>query len=141
MYCFTYASSYDCIFNELLLWSKVSAEHPVFIKKVASLSGKNLSQGAVEELMEFNKDFGELSDKVRQVREMLAYNGYYRNDIGNEIKKLVTEFLIMDEKIIEYVTKIKTYGQEDQVWQTLLHHIAEEQTLMKKLFTDLSMQI
>ncbi len=141
MYCFTYASSYDCVFNELILWTDISSEHPVFITTVASLSGKSLPEDISRRLMDFRKDFKELNEKVKQTREILAYNSYYRSDVGEEVKKQISEFLIVDENFIELLGKVKMFSQEDKVWQTLLEHITEEQTFMKKLFTDLGMQL
>jgi hypothetical protein len=141
MFCFTYASSYDCIFNELLLWSELSGEHPIFIKTVAELSGKDLPKDTVEGLMDFNRDFKEFNDKVRLTRDELSFDRFYRNDIGTEIEKLVNEFLIIDDSFINFLCKVRKYGEEDRVWQTLLEHITEEQTFMKKLFTDIKMQL
>lgn len=141
MYCFTYASSYDCIFNELILWSDISSEHPVFIKTVADLSGKKLPQDIEQGLARYNKDFTELKEKVIQIREQLTYSKYYSNDIGTEIKRLVTEFIIMDENYLIFLSKVRKVAPEDRVWQTLLEHIIEEQTFMKKLFEDLRVQL
>jgi hypothetical protein len=141
MYCFTYASSYDCIFNELLLWSEISSEHPIFIKTVAELSGKNLPQDIEKSLMNVNRDFSEFKEKVLQTRELLVFNRYYRNDVGTEIKRLITEFIIMDENFLNLLSKVKTIAPEDKVWQTLLEHITEEQTFMKNLFEDLKLQV
>lgn len=141
MYCFTYASSYDCIFNELTLWSEISSEHPIFIKTVAELSGKNLPQDIEKGLMQYNRDFTEFKEKVIQTREQLVFNRYYRNDVGMEIKKLINEFIIMDENFLNFLSKVRTIAPEDKVWQTLLEHITEEQTFMKKLFEDLKLQL
>ncbi|WP_139905738.1 DUF2935 domain-containing protein [Clostridium thermarum] len=141
MYCFTYASSYDCIFNELLLWSEISSEHPVFIKTVADLSGINLPQDMENRLMNVNRDFSELKEKVLQTREVLTFNCYYRNDVGSETKKLIIEFIILDENFISLLAKVKTVVPEKKVWQMLLEHITEEQIFMKNIFENLKLQV
>ncbi|WP_163192910.1 DUF2935 domain-containing protein [Clostridium thermarum] len=141
MYCFTYASSYDCIFNELLLWSEISSEHPVFIKTVAELSGIKLPQDMESRLMNVNKDFSELKEKVLQAREVLAFNCYYRMEVGSEIKKLIIEFIRMDENFISLLAKVRNVAPEEKVWQTLLEHITEEQIFMKNIFENLKLQV
>lgn len=141
MYCFTYASSYDCVFNELILWSDISSEHPIVAKTLADLSGKKLSKDIEEKLNSFQRDFADFKKKVIQTREQLVYNQYYRNDIGGELRKLISEFLIMDEKFLKFIEELKKVAPEDKVWQTLMGHFIEEQTFMKKLFEDLKLQM
>ncbi|NLZ49286.1 MAG: DUF2935 domain-containing protein [Clostridiales bacterium] len=141
MYCFTYASSYDCVFNELILWSDISSEHPIVAKTLADLSGKKLSKDIEEKLNSFQRDFADFKKKVVQTREQLVYNQYYRNDIGGELRKLISEFLIMDEKFLKFIEELKKVAPEDKVWQTLMGHFIEEQTFMKKLFEDLKLQM
>lgn len=69
MYCFTYASSYDCVFNELILWSDISSEHPIVAKTIAELSGKELPRDIEDALANVNRDFAEFKEKVIQTRE------------------------------------------------------------------------
>ncbi|HCW05038.1 MAG TPA: hypothetical protein DGK91_11255 [Clostridium sp.] len=141
MYCFTYASSYDCVFNELILWSDISSEHPIVAKTIAELSGKELPRDIEDALANVNRDFAEFKEKVIQTREQLVYNQYYRNDVGGELRKLISEFLIMDENFLKLIPELKKLAPEDKVWQTLMGHFIEEQTFMKKLFEDLKLQI
>ncbi|NLM35643.1 MAG: DUF2935 domain-containing protein [Clostridiales bacterium] len=141
MYCFTYASSYDCVFNELILWSDISSEHPIVAKTLAQLSGKELSKDIEDKLASYNRDFSEFKEKVIQTREQLVYNQYYRNDVGGELRKLISEFLIMDENFLMFIDELKKVAPEDKIWQTLMGHFTEEQTFMKKLFEDLKLQV
>ena len=129
MYCFTYASSYDCVFNELILWSDISSEHPIVAKTIAELSGKELPRDIEDALANVNRDFAEFKEKVIQTREQLVYNQYYRNDVGGELRKLISEFLIMDENFLKLIPELKKLAPEDKVWQTLMGHFIEEQTL------------
>lgn len=141
MYCFTYASSYDCVFNELILWSDISSEHPIVAKTLAELSGKELPRNMEETLENFNRDFADFKKKVIQTREQLVYNQYYRNDVGGELRKLISEFLIMDENFLKFIDELKKVAPEDKIWQTLMEHFIEEQSFMKKLFEDLKLQV
>ena len=141
MYCFTYSSSYDCVFNELILWSDISSEHPIVAKTLAQLSGKEMSKDIEDKLASYNRDFSEFKEKVIQTREQLVYNQYYRNDVGGELRKLISEFLIMDENFLMFIDELKKVAPEDKIWQTLMGHFTEEQTFMKKLFEDLKLQV
>lgn len=137
MYCFTYANNFNCIFNELLLWSEISSEHPIFIKTVASLTKKNLSKETLDKLDGINKMFSDLNSKVKTVmkKPYLSYPIAY-----NEITKLINEFLLHDNHFLKLLPEVKAYGKEDKVWQELLAHITHEQKFMYELFNNLKMQ-
>lgn len=141
MYCFTYANGLNCILNELLLWTDISSEHPIFIRTVASLTKKNLSQDILKELMDVQNNFAELNKKVRTVRSNIQRNPYNFPVHSMELRKLIKSFLIHDKHFLSILPEVKQYGKEDKVWQTLLNHITHEQRFMYELMTDLNNQL
>lgn len=141
MYCFTYANGLNCILNELLLWTDISSEHPIFIRTVASLTKKNLSQDILKELMDVQNNFAELNKKVRTVRSNIQRNPYNFPVHSMELRRLIKSFLIHDKHFLSILPEVKQYGKEDKVWQTLLNHITHEQRFMYELMTDLNKQL
>lgn len=141
MYCFTYANGLNCILNELLLWTEISSEHPIFIKTVASLTNKNLSQGTLKNLMDVHNDFAELNKKVKAVRSNIQRNPYNFQAHSIQVRGLIKSFLIHDNHFLSILPEVKQYGKEDKVWQTLLNHITHEQRFMYELMTDLNRQL
>jgi hypothetical protein len=141
LYCFTYVNNFACVVGELSLWSDISNEHPVFVKTVADLSNKNLPQEVVDKLMTVKKMFEELEDKAEALKKQMHFNPNNPYASLTQIKELVKEFLLRDKRAIQVYDEVKQYGKEDQVWQTLLEHITEEQEFMYKLFTDITTQL
>ncbi|MCY6959767.1 DUF2935 domain-containing protein [Clostridium brassicae] len=136
MYCFTCANSMTCIFNELLLWSEISSEHPIFIKTVGELTKKNLSKSTLNKLMDINKMFSDLRNKAEILsNEQFNYMTYFKT------KQLLSEFLLHDKHFLELLPEIQSYGKEDKVWQTLLEHITHEQKFMYQLISNLNLQL
>lgn len=141
MYCFTYLNNFSCVINELLLWSEISSEHPIFIKTVAELTNKNLSEDVLSNLAEVNKIFSELKGKTEDLKKQMHFNPYNPYNYLSQIKVFVKEFMIHDRYALRVTDMVKKYGKEDKVWQTLLEHITEEQEFMYKLFTDIDNQL
>jgi hypothetical protein len=141
LYCYTYLNNFSCVLNELLLWSDISSEHPIFIKTVAELTKKNLPEEVLDKLMEVNKMFSELKGKTEELKKQMHFNPYNPYNYLTQIKIMVKEFLMHDRYALQVIDMVKRYGQEDKVWQTLLEHITEEQEFMYKLFNDLDGQL
>lgn len=140
MYCYTYVNNINCIVNELLLWSEISSEHPIFIKTVAELSKKNLSKDIIDKLMSINNMFTDLKTKVQGMQNPMYYRcNHYQNYYN--IKMFVKEFLLHDKHFLELLPKLTEYGKDDKVWQELINHIIHEQTFMKDLFFDVLRQL
>lgn len=137
MYCFTYANSLNCIFNNFFLWSKTTAEHPIFINTVAELTNKNLPAELVEQLTELNKTFYDLNQRTQRLKKQMS-----RQMMPPlPLKQLIQQFLVANDTMINVVTDVKEYGKDDEVWQMLLEHILSEQKYMNDLFEDLQLQI
>lgn len=139
MYCFTYINSFQCVINELILWSDISSEHPIFIKTVAQLSHKKLSKGTLEKLMEVNKKFTEVKEKTLEVKKKIT--PYMELHQIPDVRGLVKEFLLSDEYFLSILPEVKQYGKDDKTFQTLLEHITDEQKFMYEIMTDLKVQL
>lgn len=141
MYCFTHANNLNCVFNELTLWSDISSEHPIFIQTVAQLTNKNLPPALVERLLEINRLFTQLKERVQDTRMEASLNPYMYPQHIMKIKRLINEFLLYDSRFLALLPEIQQIGQEDKVWQTLLEHITHEQRFMYELFCNLLRQL
>ncbi|MGI6065701.1 MAG: DUF2935 domain-containing protein [Bacillota bacterium] len=141
MYCFTYAHNINCIFNELLLWSEISSEHPVFITTVADLTNKNLSAEIRAKLRDVTEMFSNFRDRVESARQDIYYSPYYYYSHVQSIRELIEEFLRHDSFFLAVLPEVKEYGKEDRVWQELLEHITKEQQFMYELFQNLRGQL
>lgn len=140
MYCFTYVSGINCVISELLLWTEISSEHPVFIETVAKLTNKDLPKNVLDNLNNVNKIFKDLNEESKKLRNEASFN-FMNFYYVQEIKKIVNEFLRRDEYFLRVLKEVKTYGTEDKVWQTLLEHIIEEQTFMYNTFHQIINQL
>ncbi|WP_051542181.1 DUF2935 domain-containing protein [Clostridium lundense] len=141
LYCYTSVNNLNCVFNELMLWTDISSEHPIFIKTVATLTKKNLPKEIENRLMEVNKMFSNLNKKVVSLRKKVTANSIPLPNVITELNKFIKEFFKYDEFFLGLLSEIKSYGKEDKVWQTLLNHITHEQKFMYELFQNIDNQI
>lgn len=141
MYCMPCINNINCVLRELLLWSDISSEHPIFIKTTAQLTNKNLPKKLIDELMEINRIFTEINNRAKILSGKIS--GFQRvpSDFIIELKRLIDEFLKHDIHVVKVLDELKQYGKEDKVWQTLLEHITEEQKFMYSTFTSLKKQL
>lgn len=141
MYCYTVASGLGCVLRELLFWSNTSKEHQTFILAVADLTNKNLSTEIEDQLMELHDKFEEIEDHTKKYNKEVEkywpcpYLIYYK------IGKIISKFLHYNCEFLNTLQTLKTYGAEDQVWQTLLEHIDDEQKYMGRLLNNLLHQL
>lgn len=141
MYCFIYANNINCILNELMLWTEITSEHPIFIITVAKLTNKNLSQDIVNGLMDINKKFSILNDKTNDMKKSIMMNPYTPHMFSRDIRELVSTFLIYDKQVLNFIPEIMQIGKDDKAWQELLEHIDHEQTFMYEAFTNILAQV
>ncbi|KRQ87648.1 hypothetical protein ABG79_00449 [Caloramator mitchellensis] len=132
MYCKCYFNNLCCVINEIILWSEISSEHPVFIKTVAALTNKNLSQSIVNRLNEVSNMFKPINERARDLKAACRQTSL----IYLDVKKLIEEFLLHDGHFLMLIPDVKQYGKDDMVWQELLEHITHEQRFMFELFTN-----
>lgn len=140
MYCHTYAINSYCIVNELLLWTEISSEHPIFIKTIASLTKKRLSDSTLNKLTDIHKMFSSLNKMASSIKDEQLSKPCHQYTVMAKISELVNEFLIQDTYMLSLLPEVQNYGKEDKVWQTLLEHITQEQRFMYELFNDLQKQ-
>ena len=140
MYCRTYANNSYCIVNELLLWTEISSEHPIFIKTIAALTKKKLSTSTLNKLMDIHKMFSDLNKMAYSIKDEQLSKPCHQYTVMSKIQGLVNKFLLHDTHMITLLPEMQDYGKDDEVWQTLLQHIDHEQRFMYELFTDLQKQ-
>ncbi|KEI98248.1 DUF2935 domain-containing protein [Clostridium botulinum] len=141
MYCYTYVNQFACIFNELQLWTRISSEHPIFLKTVASLSKINLPKSAVDELDDINKTFLGLYNDVVHLKKSLRDNPMLYHQSITNIKRIINKFMSYDTQALSFYPKLLEFAKENKVWQELVNHIIHEQNFMLELFKDLILQI
>ena len=139
--CYTLATNLNCVFYELLLWTDISSEHPIFIETVAKLTDKKLPKKLLDGLKKVNSDFSKLNKKTEDLKKRCFSHGPANPYVIMEIKKIIHEFFQYDMYFLNLLCNIMEYGKEDKVWQTLLHHIHHEQKFMYQLFTQLYRQL
>lgn len=132
LYCKCYFTNLTCVVNEILLWSEVSSEHPIFIKTVASLTRKNLPESLNRRLDEISEMFKPIMKKA----EAIKGKSHITPLVYLDVKSLIDEFLLHDGHFLMLLPEIKQYGKDDAVWQELLEHITHEQRYMFELFTN-----
>lgn len=57
------------------------------------------------------------------------------------VRRLLDRFLELDRMFLDLLKKVRKYGTEDKVWQTLLEHITHEQQYMYRLMNTLRSQL
>jgi hypothetical protein len=140
LYCYTYVSNLMCVFNELILWTEISKEHPEFIMTLASLTNKNLSSKTIENLKEVNKSFSLLQKNVKELQSRVKYGMKIHCSYIITLKEYMEAFLVLDKTALSVLEEARQYGKEDMVWQTLLEHISEEQTYMFEAVSNIKKQ-
>lgn len=141
MYCHTYINQFSCIFNELQLWSRISSEHPSFLKNVANLSKVSLPKATGDKLDEVHKRFLALYNNIIYLKKVVDSNpNLYRRHIL-AVKRVIDEFILQDTYVLTFYPQLLDLGKENNAWQELVKHIISEQTFMLELFKDLRQQI
>jgi hypothetical protein len=142
MHFFTAANNFTYILNELIFWSDISSEHPIFIKTLGELTEKKLPRNIIDMLIEINQTFSTLNKSVIQMEAKIVTGALSYNTCRTSILVLIEDFLIADKQILDLVLpSVKTYGKDDRIWQELLKHITHEQKFMYKLFCSFKIKI
>lgn len=141
MYCFTCINGINCVLNELMLWTDISSEHPIFVKTVAELSKKNLPPSIVNELMQLNRAFTDLNKRAKSLQGMMAQNPNLMRQYIMQLDRLINEFIVLDRRAIQVYPQVSAYGKDDKTFQTLLNHIEHEQRFMLETFNNIRTQL
>jgi predicted Zn-ribbon and HTH transcriptional regulator len=128
------------VLNELSLWSEISSEHPIFIKTVAELTNKNLTNELIEKLNHINVTFENIKKKTKELENLMPFT-YMNYGYVVQVRMLIDRFLKEDMFVLTTLDEVKEVGQEDKVWQTLLEHITEEQRFMYETFSKIKRQL
>lgn len=141
MYCYTHVNQLTCVFNELQLWTHISEDHPNFLKRVAKLSGINLTAPVVDNLTNIHMIFSKLHNDVMYLKRIVNYNpALYVKNIAS-VKRLIDEFIFHDRHALLLYPQLLRFGQGNAAWQELVKHIIDEQNFMLELFGNLRHQI
>lgn len=141
MYCYTHVNQLTCVFNELQLWTHISEDHPNFLKRVAKLSGINLTAPVVDNLTNIHMIFSKLHNDVMYLKRIVNSNpALYVKNIAS-VKRLIDEFIFHDRHALLLYPQLLRFGQGNAAWQELVKHIIDEQNFMLELFGNLRHQI
>ncbi|GAB6182172.1 hypothetical protein JCM14036_34910 [Desulfotomaculum defluvii] len=144
MFCYTYLSNVECGLRELIMWSEISSEHPIFLTNVAQCLNITLPPNIVAGLERVRQCFMSIN---QQARQLLGSSPQYRNNpmhnytLAQQTANLMQQFLHYDQEFIGILQQLQTLGPNQPVWQTLVHHIEQEQTYMYRLIANLLQQL
>ena len=141
MYCHTFINQFACVFNELRLWSRISGEHPDFLKTVATLSKVNLSKAIEDELEDIHKRFLSLYNNAIHLKNVVDSNPNLYAQHILAVKRVIDEFILEDTKALSFYPQLTGLATKNKAWQELVKHIISEQDFMLELFKDLRQQI
>lgn len=142
MYCFAVVTGIKCVINELYMWTDISSEHPVFLKTVAELTDKSLTEEMVLRLDNMSKKFEELNKRVRHFYRQNYDEVHYTSPaVRRRAIDLCKQFMQLDREVLRLYDELKNIGLDDKIWQTLVEHIIHEQKYMFRLFHMLLNQI
>lgn len=132
MYCYTYVNQYNCIFNEIQLWSHVSSDHPIFLKTVANLSKIEIPKTVEDNLLNIHNGF------MKLYKQSLCMK---KNQQSAGIKGVLKEFINLDTYVLAFYPQLIELGRGNRAWSELVNHIISEQKFMYQLINDLIKQI
>ncbi|MGE5627276.1 MAG: DUF2935 domain-containing protein [Solirubrobacterales bacterium] len=132
MYCYTYVNQYNCVFNEIQLWSHISSDHPIFFKTVASLSKIELPEAVEDKLLNIHNGFMKIYKQSIYMK---------KNHLSSGVKNLLKEFINLDTYVLSFYPQLIEYGKGNDAWSELVNHIISEQKFMYELICDLIKQI
>ncbi|AGL01081.1 DUF2935 domain-containing protein [Desulfoscipio gibsoniae] len=141
MYCYTYLPSLECGLRELILWSEISSQHPVFFINVAQCLNLNLTPQIVADLNRMKNCFNSINNEARPLLSLLTYQNHIDYSLAHSTSQLMQQFLHYDQELLAFIQHLKAYGQNQPVWQTLVSHIENEQIYMYRLISTLREQI
>ncbi|SHJ70246.1 DUF2935 domain-containing protein [Paramaledivibacter caminithermalis] len=143
MYCYTIINNLKCVLSELETWSKDSMEHHTFILKFADCRNIRLGYNLTNEIRESRRYFKEFNEEINDViaeyESISSYNHYAK--LLREIKRLLQRFIKYDKKFLSILKDLQTIGRRDNIWQTLIDHIFDEQKYSFRLMKNLKRQL
>lgn len=143
MYCYTIISNLKCVLTELETWSQASKEHHTFILKFADCRNIRLGYDLINEIKNSRRCFKELNEEINDViaeYEKNTFPNYYQR-LVREIKHLIQKFIKCDKKFLSILKELQTIGKRDDIWQTLIEHMIEEQKYSFRLMKNFKKQL
>lgn len=125
------------------MWSKDSMQHHIFILQFADCRNKRLGYDLTQEIRKSEESFKELNEEVNDVIAEYEKNtspNYYQK-LVREIKRLLQKFIKCDKKFLAILKDLQTIGKRDDIWQTLIDHIIDEQKYSFRLMKNFKKQL
>lgn len=125
------------------MWSKDSMQHHIFILQFADCRNKRLGYNLVEEIRKSQESFEELNEEVNDVLAEYEKNtspNYYQRLI-KDIKHLLQKYIKYDKRFLAILKDLQEIGQRDDIWQTLIDHIIDEQKYSFRLMKNFKAQL
>lgn len=144
MFCYTYLSNIECGLRELAMWSEISSEHPIFLQNVARCLNINLDPAIEAALNRLNQCFTAINQQAQRLlfsATQHRFNASYGDPLSQQTAALMQQFLQYDQEFLAVLQQLMSCGQDQPVWQTLVHHIQMEQNYMYRLISALCQQI
>lgn len=144
MFCYTYLTNIECGLRELAMWSEISSEHPIFLQNVANCLNITLDPTMVAALNRLQQCFVSVNQQAQRLLAAASqhrYNVSAGNQLSQQTAALMQQFLQYDQEFLGLLQQLSNYGPNQPVWQTLVHHIQQEQTYMYGLICTLYQQL
>lgn len=129
MYCYTVINDLKCVLSELEMWSTGSVEHHTFILKFADYTNKRLNHSLIDEIEESKQYFKDLNEEVYELIDEhdKTKPPYQYQTIVRPIRLLIQKFIKYDKNFLSILDALKMIGTRDNIWQSLIDHIIDEQ--------------
>ncbi|SKC41417.1 DUF2935 domain-containing protein [Maledivibacter halophilus] len=142
MYCFTIINNLKCVLEELKFWSDGSMEHNSFILKFADCRNKRLGYDLNLEIQKCGRSFKKLSEDVNDlIAEYDKTSPHQYSKLIREIRHLVRKFIKCNKYFLSILYKLQQIGLRDDIWQTFIKHLIDEQQYALRLMKGFKKQL
>lgn len=142
MYCLSIINNLKCVLTELKFWSEGSMEHNAFILKFADCRNKRLGYDLTSEIKECGRKFKDLIENINDViAEYDKTPPYQYHKLIKEVRRLVRQFIKYDKYFLSILYKLQQIGRRDDIWQTFINHIIDEQRYALRLMKSFKKQL
>lgn len=117
------------ILSQIIFWCEISKEHPVVILKFVELTDKKMPNALTNKVMLFSERFARIQSEALVVSKAVEreYDEENRERYQQRIMPILYDFLSLNPLWIRTIQRVSEFGKDDEVFQTLLEHITQEQ--------------
>lgn len=132
------------LLNELILWTNLSKEHPVFIKEISLYQEIDIDNNLKELLNKSFKDFNIIRKKLMDIKN---YYNFYSQSIVNkqhlllDISIILKDLLRVNMEFLEALKLLEKLPSRDNSWGAFINHITIEQRQLLQISTSHSTRI